>query len=182
MTSHTSVIAVFSDHKTAEAAVKKLADAGITMGDLSIVGKGYHTDEKVIGFYNMGDRIKFWGANGALWGGLWGWLTGSVFITIPVIGPVVVLGYLATMVVAAIEGAVVVGGVSALGAALYGAGIPKNSVVTYETALKADAFLILARGPADEVQKAKAILDTFKPGRIDVHAAAATTPPVKQVA
>lgn len=182
MTSHTSVIAVFSDHKTAEAAVKKLADAGITMGDLSIVGKGYHTDEKVIGFYNMGDRIKFWGANGALWGGLWGWLTGSVFITIPWIGPVVVLGYLATMVVAAIEGAVVVGGVSALGAALYGAGIPKNSVVTYETALKADAFLILARGPADEVQKAKAILDTFKPSRIDVHAAAATTPPVKQVA
>lgn len=58
MNQSSSVIAVFSDHKTAEAAVKKLADAGITMGNLSIVGKGYHTDEKVIGFYNMGDRIN----------------------------------------------------------------------------------------------------------------------------
>ncbi|WP_376984916.1 hypothetical protein [Bosea sp. R86505] len=182
MSQNDSVIAVFSDHKTAEAAVKKLAEAGITMGNLSIVGKGYHTDEKVIGFYNMGDRIKFWGANGALWGGLWGWLTGSVFITVPVIGPVVVLGYLATMVVAAIEGAVVVGGVSALGAALYGAGIPKDSVVTYETALKADEFLILARGAAADVQRAKAILDTFKPGRIDIHKQTESALPVTQVA
>lgn len=182
MNQSSSVIAVFSDHKTAEAAVKKLADAGITMDNLSIVGKGYHTDEKVIGFYNMGDRIKFWGANGAVWGGLWGWLTGSVFITIPVIGPVVVLGYLATMVVAAIEGAVVVGGVSALAAALYGAGIPKDSVVTYETALTADEFLILARGPAENVQRAKAILDTFNPGRIDVHKPAESPLPVAKVA
>jgi hypothetical protein len=172
MTQSSSVIAVFADHATAEAAIKKLAGAGITMGNLSIVGKGYHTDEKVMGFYNMGDRIKFWGKNGAFWGGLWGWLTGSVFITVPVLGPVVVLGYLATIVVAAIEGAVVVGGLSALGAALYSSGIPKDSVLAYETALKADEFLILARGPVAEVERAKTILATFKPGRIDLHESA----------
>src|SRR5487761_1999280 len=45
-----AVIAVFADHQGAEGAVKKLADAGIDMKHLSVVGKGYHTDEKVVGF------------------------------------------------------------------------------------------------------------------------------------
>lgn len=82
-----SVIAVFSDHSAAEAAVKKLAAAGFEMKHLSVVGKGYHTDEKVVGFYNTGDRVKVWGAQGAFWGGLWGLFFGGLFMTIPVVGP-----------------------------------------------------------------------------------------------
>jgi hypothetical protein len=166
------VIAVFADHQGAEAAVKKLASAGIEMKHLSVVGKGYHTDEKVVGFYNVGDRIKFWGKRGAFWGGLWGWLLGGVFMMIPVVGHVVVLGYLATMVGSAIEGAIVVGGLSALGAALYSSGIPKDSVVAYESAVKADGFLVMAHGPAEEVERAKAILGTLSPSRVDLHESA----------
>lgn len=45
-----TVIAVFDDHPAAESAVKKLTAAGFEMKTLSIVGKGYHTDEKVVGF------------------------------------------------------------------------------------------------------------------------------------
>jgi hypothetical protein len=172
MTEDNSVVAVFDDHQSAEAAVKKLATAGIDMKHLSVVGKGYHTDEKVVGFYNAGDRIKFWGKNGAFWGGLWGWLFGGLFLTIPIIGHIVVLGYLAGMVVAAIEGAIVVGGLSALGAALYSSGIPKNSVIEYESALKSDKFLVTAHGPAEEMARAKAILGTFKPSRVDLHQSA----------
>ena len=92
MTASDAVIAVFADHPAAEAAVKKLADAGIDMKHLSVVGKGYHTDEIVVGFYNAGERMKFCGKRGAFWGGLWGWLFGSVFMFIPVVGPVVVPG------------------------------------------------------------------------------------------
>ncbi|MEP7063010.1 MAG: general stress protein [Betaproteobacteria bacterium] len=172
MTERNAVIAVFADHQSAESAVKKLADAGIDMKHLSVVGKGYHTDEKVVGFYNAGDRVKFWGKRGAFWGGLWGWLFGGVFMFIPVIGHVVVLGYLATLVISAIEGAVVVGGLSALGAALYSSGIPKNSVVAYETAIKADQFLVTAHGSTDEMARAKKILDTLKPSRVDHHESA----------
>ena len=162
-----SVIAVFADHQGAEAAVKKLAAEGIDIKHLSVVGKGYHTDEKVTGFYNTGDRVKFWGKNGAFWGGLWGWLVGGVFITGPVVGPVVVVGFLAAAVISAIEGAVVVGGLSALGAALYSIGIPKNSIVAYETDLKADKFLVLAKGPTEELARAKTLLAAFNPSRID---------------
>ncbi len=169
MTDFNTVVAVFADHQKADIAVKQLAEAGIEMKHLSIVGKGYHTDEKVVGFYNMGDRIKFWGSRGAFWGGLWGWLFGGVFMFIPIVGHVVVLGYLATMVIAALEGAVVVGGLGALGAALYSSGVPKDSVVAYETALKANSFLVMAHGPAEEMARAKAILGTANPSRLDVH-------------
>ena len=164
-----TVIAVFADHNAAEGAIKKLTAAGFEMKNLSVVGKGYHTDEKVVGFYTTGDRVKFWGTRGAFWGGFWGLLFGGLFMTIPVVGHVVVLGYLATVVLAGIENAVVVGGLSALGAALYSLGIPKDSVLAYETAIKADDFLVMARGSADEVARAKTILATTNPSRLDVH-------------
>jgi len=167
-----SVIAVFADHNAAEAAVKKLTTAGFEMKNLSVVGKGYQTDEKVVGFYNAGDRIKFWGKRGAFWGGLWGLFFGGLFLTIPVVGHVVVLGYLATIAIAGIENAVIVGGMSALGAALYSIGIPKDSIIQYETALKADRFLVTAHGTAEEMARAKTILGTANASRVDMHAGA----------
>jgi hypothetical protein len=163
-----TVIGVFPDHQSAETAVKSLADAGFQMKNLSLVGKGYHSDEKVVGFYNSGDRIKFWGSRGAFWGGFWGLFFGGMFLTIPVVGHVIVLGYLAMAGVSALEGAVVVGGLSALGAALYGIGIPKDSVIQYETDMAADRFLVMAHGTDEEVQRAKKILDAVNPTRVDV--------------
>ena len=165
-----TVIAVFTDHQAAETAVKKLTEAGFEMKHLSVVGKGYQTEEKVVGFYNTGDRIKFWGTRGAFWGGLWGLFFGGLFMTIPVVGHVVVLGYLAAVAISAIESAIMVGGLSALGAALYSIGVPKDSVIQYEAALKADRFLVMAHGTADEMAHAKAILGTTNPSRLDLHA------------
>jgi hypothetical protein len=172
-----AVIAVFADHNAAEAAVKTLTTAGFEMKNLSVVGKGYQTDEKVVGFYNTGDRVKFWGTRGALWGGLWGMFFGGLFLTIPVVGHVVVLGYLASIAIYGIENAIVVGGMSALGAALYGIGVPKDSVIQYETAVKADSFLVMAHGPTAEVARAKAILATANPSRLDVHAGVKSAQP-----
>jgi hypothetical protein len=164
-----SVVAVFTDHPAAEAAVKKLADSGFEMKHLSVVGKGYHTDEKVVGFYNTSDRVKFWGTRGAFWGGLWGLFFGGLFLTIPVVGHVVVVGYLAAIAVSAIETAVLTGGISAIGAALYSIGVPKDSVLQYETAIKADGFLVMAHGGSDEVARAKAILGSSNPSSLAVY-------------
>jgi hypothetical protein len=172
-----SVIAVFSEHSAAETAIKKLIAAGFEMKNLSVVGKGYHTDEKVVGFYNTGDRIKFWGTRGAFWGGFWGLFLGGLFMAVPVVGHVVVLGYLATILIAGIENAIVVGGLSAIGAALYSIGVPKDSVIQYETALKNDSFLVMAHGPAVEIARAKTILGAVNPTRLDVHTGVKTGEP-----
>jgi hypothetical protein len=173
MLDYSAVVAVYDKHDTAEVAIRKIAEAGLDMKHFSIIGKGYHSEEQVIGFYSAGDRVKFWGSRGAYWGGLWGLLFGGLMLTVPVIGPVVVLGHLAAVVFAAVssgvEGAVVVGGMSALSAAIFSIGIPHDSVLNYEQAIKADRFLILAHGPTSEMERAKTLLLATGPMQLDVH-------------
>ena len=173
MSVESSVVAVYHTHTEADQAVKELQRGGVDMRKLSIVGKGYHTDEHVVGYYNTGDRMKYWGKMGAFWGGFWGLLFGSAFFAIPGLGPILVAGPLVAWIVAALEGAVVVGGLSALGAGLYSIGIPKDSIVKYEAALKTDQFLLIAHGTAAEVAKAKDIIETTHPAYYTLHAAEA---------
>lgn len=154
-----AVVAIYNTHTEAEEAVKELQRSGFDMTRLSIVGKDYHTEDHVVGYYNTGDRMKAWGRMGAFWGGLWGLLLGAAFFAIPGIGPVVVAGPLVSWIVGALEGAVVVGGLSALGAGLASIGIPRDSILKYETALKADKFLLIAHGTPEQVDRAKSILE-----------------------
>jgi hypothetical protein len=162
-------IASFDNHAAAENAVIKLGAAGFDIKHLSVIGQGYHVDEQVTGFYNQGDRIRFWGTRGAFWGGLWSLFFGGLFVTVPVIGPVVALGYVATIIIGALEGAVLVGGVSAISAALYGIGIPKDSVLQYETAVAADDFLVMAHDTPSRIEAAREILEAAGATRVDVH-------------
>ena len=104
-----AVVAVYSTHEGAEEAIKELERAGIDMRALSIVGKDSHTDEHAVGYYNTGDRMKYWGKAGAFWGGFWGLLFGSAFFAIPGIGPVLVAGPMVAWIVGALEGAVTYG-------------------------------------------------------------------------
>ena len=175
MAKNNAVVGVYDSHSKAEASIKELQRSGFDMKKLSIVGKDYHTEEHVIGYYNAGDRMKVWGKLGAFWGGLWGMLFGSAFFLIPGIGPIMVFGPLVGWIVAALEGAVVVGGLSALGAGLYSIGMPKDSIVKYETALKSDKFLVIAHGTADEVAKAKSILETTGAAEIATHEGVSAT-------
>jgi hypothetical protein len=171
MSETNSVVAIYETHSQAEEAVKELQRAGFDMKKMSIVGKDYHTDEHVVGYYNAGDRMKYWGKQGAFWGGIWGMLFGAAFFAIPGIGPILVAGPLVAWIIGALEGAVVVGGLSAVGAGLYSIGIPKDSVVKYEAALKSDKFLVLAHGTAAEVAKARDIMHTTRSAGVEMHAA-----------
>lgn len=58
MSKFDSVVAVFHTHPGAEQAIKELQRAGIDMHSISIVAKDVHTDEQVVGYYNVGDRMK----------------------------------------------------------------------------------------------------------------------------
>ena len=123
MSTNNSAVAVFHSHYKAEEAVRELQKSGFDMTKLSIVGKDYHTDEDVIGYYNPGDRMMYWGKAGAIWGGFWSLLFGSAFFAIPGLGSVLVAGPLVAWIIGALEGAAVVGGVSALRAAMMSIGI-----------------------------------------------------------
>jgi len=169
MNKNNSIVATYLSHTAAEAAVKELQQSGLDMKKLSIVGRDYHTDEHVVGYYNTGDRMKAWGKTGAFWGGLWGFIFGSAFFWIPGLGPLVMGGPIVSWIIGALEGAIVVGGMSVLGASLYGIGIPKDSILRYETALKTDKFLLIVHGTMDEITHAKEILDRTNPDSLDHH-------------
>lgn len=151
-------VGLFQTHDDAERAVKELQHADFDMKKLSIVGKDYHTEEKVIGYYNTGDRVATWGRFGLFWGWIWGIVFGSAFFIIPGVGPIMVGGPLVAWLLGALETAAMTGGVTALGGALASIGIPRDSVLRYETGIKANRFLLLVHGDSKEVERAKTIL------------------------
>jgi uncharacterized membrane protein len=159
MKSENAMVAIYDNHNDAEQAIKELQKGGYDMKNLSIVGRDYHTDENVVGYYNTGDRMKEWGGNGAFWGSLWGLMVGSAFFIIPGVGPILIAGSFVSALVGALEGAVVFGGLSVLGAGLASLGIPKDSILEYETEIKAGKFMLLAHGTPADVQKARGILN-----------------------
>lgn len=169
MQGEAAAIAVYDNHPGAEEAVRTLYEDGFDMTKLSIIGRDFRADERVVGFYNIRERVKYWAGSGALWGGLWGLLWGSAFFAVPRIGPVLVGGPLAALIVSGLESALIVGGLSAIGAALYSIGIPKDSVVRYENALRADRYLVVLSGACDEVARASDILKTSNAASIDHH-------------
>ena len=151
---------VFNTHVEAEEAIKSLSKSGFDVKKLSLVGKGYHSEEHPIGFYTAGDRIKSWGGTGAFWGGIWGLLFAPAVFFLPGLGLVAMAGPFVAALVSALEGAVVVGGMSALGAALTQVGVPKDDVIKYETALKVDKYVLMVHGDAEEAAKARAVLES----------------------
>jgi len=153
---------VFNTHIEAEEAIHALSRAGFDVKKLSLIGKGYHSEEHPVGFYSAGDRIKSWGGTGAFWGGIWGLLFGPAVFFIPGLGLVAMAGPFVAALISALEGAVVVGGISALGAAFAQIGVPKDEAIKYETALKVDKFVLMIHGSAEDAAKARSVLASAK--------------------
>ena len=158
MDNQRSAVAIYNTHTDAEAAVKELQDSGLDMKLLSIVGKDYRTEDHVVGYYNTGGSLKYWGKLGAFWAGIRSLLTGEAFFWMPGVGPILVGGPLVSSIVGALEGSTVHNGITALGSALHTMGIPKSSVINYESALKANKFLLVVHGVNGEASKAKEVL------------------------
>jgi hypothetical protein len=153
---------VYNTHVEAEEAIRSLSKSGFDVKKLSLIGKGYHSDEHPVGFYTAGDRIKTWGGMGAFWGGIWGLLFAPAVFLLPGVGIVAMAGPLVAALVSTLEGAVVIGGISALGAALTQIGVPKDQAIKYETAVKADKFVLVVHGSAEDEAKARSVLGGVK--------------------
>jgi hypothetical protein len=80
-----------------------------------------------------------------------------------------VAGPLVTWIVGAGVEAAVMGGLSALGAGLYSLGIPKDSIVRYEAAIKNGSFVLVAHGTPDDVARAHEIVGRTGPAMAEQH-------------
>ena len=70
----------------------------------------------------------------------------------------------------------VVGGLSAIGAGLCSLGIPKNSILQYETALETGKFVLIAHGTAAEVAGVRQVLNPTQPEKLEEHQLCSPTP------
>jgi hypothetical protein len=150
MSDKNAIVAVYDTHQDAENAVYELQKVGFDLQKLSVVGRDHRTEPRMAGYY-----------------------------LVPGVGPVLVVGPLATYIVQAVEAAVGVDGLSAIGCGLFSIDIPKNSALKYESALKADKFLLIAQGTRDDLLPAKHIIQATVPAALGVHA---TDPPKTRTA
>jgi hypothetical protein len=171
MSANNIVVAIYNAHSEAEQAVRGLQRSGLDMKKLSIVARNPHTEEHVVGFYNTGDRIRQWGKAGAFWGGMWGGVLfgAAAFFALPGIGGVLVAGPLVAWMAGAVEGALVGGGISAVGAGLYSIGLPQDSILKYEVALETDRFLLMVHGTAEDTARAREIILATHPAELNTH-------------
>ena len=163
---------LYHTHADADRAVLALSKAGFDMKKLSLLGKGYQSEERPVGFYTAGDRIKSWGGAGAFWGGIWGLLLAPAVFVLPGVGVVAMAGPFVAALVGALEGEVLLQFLieavvlSALGAALTQLGVPKEQVIKYEAAIKVDGFLLVVHGNAEEQSQARRILSSVTPASV----------------
>ena len=78
-------------------------------------------------------------------------------------------GPIVSWIVGALEGAVVVGGLSALGAGLFSLGIPKDSILQYETAVKSGKYVVIAHGSPAETAQAQKLIGNTHPESCEEH-------------
>ena len=101
-----SVVAVYPDQATAKRAVRQLHDAGVALGDLSIVARNFQETDQPYGFVSRGDYAGAGAETGAWFGGMFGLFIGAGILILPGLGLVVVAGPIAAALLAGIEGAV----------------------------------------------------------------------------
>jgi len=89
---------------------------------------------------------------------VWGLLMAPAVFVLPGLGVVAMAGPVVAALVGGLEGAAVVGGLSALGAAFSQLGMPKEHAMRYETALKADKYLLVVHGTDAQAAQASQVL------------------------
>jgi hypothetical protein len=171
----TTAIAVYSDHASAESAVRRLQKDGIPMKNISIIGKDFQAVEKPLGFVTTGDVAKSGARVGAWTGGIFGLLVGAAFLILPGVGAVVIAGPLAAALLGGIEGAVAGAAIGGLAGALVGLGVSKEEAIRYESQVKAGKFLVTVHGDALQIERAKSLLTVGKAETAEVFGPVTTT-------
>ncbi len=144
-----AIAAIYKSNADVELALEELHLSGFDMKNLSVIGRDYHTDEDI-----LEEQTRYWGKMGSFYDEVWG-LFGFAFILIPCVGPLFVAGPLVARVIGGLEGVVVAGGLSALGADLYSLGFPKGSLLA---ARKSGKFVVIAHGNKEEAIRARNII------------------------
>jgi hypothetical protein len=158
-TAPNAIVAVLDSYAQAEASLMQLGVSGFEMSKVSVAARDYQPGRQVAGCYGERGAAKYWGQGGEFWTGAWRALSGWAIFWRSEGGPLLVAGPLSGWIKAACENSAVFGGLDPLGAALYGLGIPREAVLRCESAVRAEKILLVAHGAAEDISKARQILN-----------------------
>ncbi|NOZ52613.1 MAG: permease [Gammaproteobacteria bacterium] len=156
MTYENSCVAVYDEHLRVQEALHILQKNDVNTTNLSLLGKGEGSGTYSTGLYTRGDQVQYRGAQRFFWEEMWRYLPGAAFFWIPTVGTVVVAGSLGAALVVALEE--VVNGPDVLGAALYTVGVPDDSVIGYEKAIREGRYLLVVQAEQNEAERVHDLL------------------------
>ena len=157
-----TVVALFDNLDTAQAAVQELLDSGFGRDDVSVV-RTNQADDYTAGNMEQTENDASGAAAGAgigaVLGGLAGLLVGLGALAIPGIGPIVAVGPLATTLAGAGLGAATGGLVGALA----DAGMSEREATVYAEGVRRGGTLVTVRTDEYQVGRATEIMNRFTP-------------------
>jgi hypothetical protein len=153
-----SVVGTYKTMDEAEHAVRALDMAGFPAKQVTIVTRDITSEKTIHGYVTAYDVSKRGAKDGAWLGGIFGLLGGAAFMWLPGVGPVIVAGSLAAILLGGLEGAVAASALGGLLSGLASWGISKQHILKYEEVVKGGKFLVIAHGSAAEAKKAEGIL------------------------
>jgi hypothetical protein len=162
MSKKANILALFHNHEQVAEAVGRLEQAGIDIKKLSVITGERQLQDVQRAFTSTSVKPAKGGESTPPV-----WPSKAVVIWIPGVGRLVVTGPLMNTLVETLEGAVVVKGLSAVGAALLRLGVPRRKVSRYEVGLATDDLLV-AHVDLREVDRAYASIDMAKPTETEV--------------
>ena len=152
-----TVSRVYDTHSQARDAVNAIEKAGVPSSEISLVANKHVSDK-----YADVDDVSKAGAGagvGGVVGGGAGLLAGLGRLAIPGLGPVVAVGWLASLAVGAAAGAAAGG----LVGALVSAGTPDDHAHVYSESVRRGGTLVSARVDDSAAMRIQSILDGYKP-------------------
>ena len=162
-------VAIYDSRVQGETAIREIQKSGVDMMRLSFLGRDYRAKDELVGRYQLGDHTRYWKNLSAFGDEVWGLLSSIALFHIPEMGLFLAGGPVAGAIIGVLEGAPVVSGLSVLGAGLHIIGIPRDSVIKYERAIKADKYLIIAQSIEEEIAMIKAIAKSTNAAEFDLH-------------
>ena len=152
-----TVSRVYDTYSQARSAVAAVEAAGVPSSEVSLVANKY-VSEKYADVTDVSKAGTGAGIGGVVGGGA-GLLAGLGLLAIPGLGPVVAVGWLASLAVGAAAGAAAGG----LVGALVSAGTPDDHAHVYSESVRRGGTLVSARVGDNDATRIQAILDRYKP-------------------
>jgi hypothetical protein len=148
------VVAAYKTHEQAARALNELHSAGVDERKLSLTEHHSALQANEVNMDTPGDRIRYWGRVGALCGLVFG----PAMFPLSGLEPILTAGSRTAKIVAALEGALIVGTVGIVGASFYGLGIADNDVAKKHIRQDSDEALLSFIGSNDAAIEVRRLL------------------------